>query len=740
MFHWFDTITNTRGDSLSNWQVECINLTTGAVVPIFADENSTPIASVSGFANRAVTDENGNYDFFVPSGTYSLRIYNPSGVLQRTQRYLPMYGADAANTANLADTGTGKGAFLVGHIAAGTGATARTVQDKLRETVSVKDFGAVGDGVADDTVAIQAAVDANPGGLIFFPPGTYKINTRIVITDDNTVIDLGNAVIDATAFTGWTSSPGSNWDSGRYRSVFEFRGTVKTAITAAANIAANANTITVSSAAGLAIGDIIDIESDGELWYTEGSNTWNKRETNEITAISGSTITLAYRTKFAYDATGHTVNILPYTPIRNCHIRGGRSFGGGVRGVLLNGFGPCFVAFEGFKDCSASPTYVEGFQNSIATFHYGIGAVFKGGTMRGLAEDYTTPIVEDQNSGFYGVWFLRGRDAYFSAERAYRLRHVQDGAEWDSCQIEMKTAPQGGHRQPYGSHGGCDNFRFFACDYDGPLTAMLWRGFSVEVLNCRWRCLASTSNGFTDATGNNSDLPRRYVFTGNNIRASRHAILIDANQLESLSITGPNRLENAIELGYPAVLVNRAKIDRTRIGDGSEFITLDTNAIFFQTNALEDGNVIEMDGAVLKGWTGSGLRLNTVAAGVVVTNGNNVFQPNGGTNNILYSAGSIGNTGRTLSGSDANGNWIRFADGTQIVTRRITSAPTTTTAYTYPQTFIAAPVLSLAFERGTDGDFADIAVRANSTTGYSLQSSAFPAGHSVLVTAIGRWF
>ena len=41
----------------------------------------------------------------------------------------------------------------------GAGAVATTVQGKLRESVSVKDFGAVGDGVTDDTAAVIAADD-----------------------------------------------------------------------------------------------------------------------------------------------------------------------------------------------------------------------------------------------------------------------------------------------------------------------------------------------------------------------------------------------------------------------------------------------------------------------------------------------------------------------------------------------------------------------------------------------------
>lgn len=63
----------------------------------------------------------------------------------------------------------------------GSGAVARTAQAKLRESVSVKDFGAVGDGVTSDQVAVAAAVAAAyaAGDDLYWPDGTYLTTASI---------------------------------------------------------------------------------------------------------------------------------------------------------------------------------------------------------------------------------------------------------------------------------------------------------------------------------------------------------------------------------------------------------------------------------------------------------------------------------------------------------------------------------------------------------------------------------
>ncbi len=82
-----------------------------------------------------------------------------------------------------------------------SGAVNRPINQKLNEIVSVKDFGAVGDGVTDDTAAFQAAIDSFPksgltngGGTVLIPAGNYLITGTGIFIDTPQITLLGEGM------------------------------------------------------------------------------------------------------------------------------------------------------------------------------------------------------------------------------------------------------------------------------------------------------------------------------------------------------------------------------------------------------------------------------------------------------------------------------------------------------------------------------------------------------------------
>jgi hypothetical protein len=203
------------------------------------------------------------------------------------------------NTIASAPAGNSAG---IAHIAAGSGAVATTVQSKLRETVSVKDFGAVGDGVANDTAAVQAAINA--GGNVDFPAGTYKItspltvgaNTHLRGIDGLPTLNFASSASFANSFdAGLIKAFGTTGTSATLTA-----RTVPTALAAprlaSATRSGTVATATTDVAHNLAIGDNVWIvgtpTSGNEVFYTGVTST--RRATPAIVATVPSTTQFTY--------------------------------------------------------------------------------------------------------------------------------------------------------------------------------------------------------------------------------------------------------------------------------------------------------------------------------------------------------------------------------------------------------------------------------------------------------------
>lgn len=93
---------------------------------------------------------------------------------------------------------------------AGTGAVATSVQAKLRETVSVKDFGAVGDG-SDESLAISKAQTyaSSIGATLLFPAGTFACKGVVLgdITVRGVIRSLATSLTDAVVLNGAIDAP-----------------------------------------------------------------------------------------------------------------------------------------------------------------------------------------------------------------------------------------------------------------------------------------------------------------------------------------------------------------------------------------------------------------------------------------------------------------------------------------------------------------------------------------------------
>lgn len=187
--------------------------------------------------NPVILDAYGSASVWLGTSLYKMVLKDENGSTIYTQDNV----GGGATLSDLSGTGSGQGAALIGFIQSGAGAVARTVLSKERDFFNVRDFGAVGDGVTDDTAAIlaaNAAMFAAGGGTLYFPEGSYGVSSLAVSwgTSSATVMWKGDGErvtvirkigVTTTPVIDWSATVGSSDGTYSYMEDFSVVGSAK---------------------------------------------------------------------------------------------------------------------------------------------------------------------------------------------------------------------------------------------------------------------------------------------------------------------------------------------------------------------------------------------------------------------------------------------------------------------------------------------------------------------------------
>lgn len=547
----------------------------------------------------------------------------PSGNIAATtvQAAIDELDTDKAALAALAAS---SGASLIGYIQTGTGATATTIQDRFREFVHPKDYGAVGNGTADDTTPLQNAINyAQSIGAILDLGGsqyTYKITTAL-IGGSNLHIRSSGATINMSAIT-----------SGEKTAII-CAGSAGGATSITSGATENSYTVNVANTSAFSVGDYVQLDSGDAYPYGGGSYNVAKGEIKRIRSIVANT-SVTFTTPIM-DTYTTNPRIRPISWVENVSIKGVRFVGLDTPATTQRGIALRYVKNFQISDCEfvAQDTYQIECSSSIlgninnnrftGVYYDGVtGTIFYGiaivdccqwveiaGNIGDKVRHLVVTLCRSSGQGYYGQPYfinIHHNISYDSMAggggRSYAFEQHGFGrfCIWDSNQAH-------GCYSGFNMDGGSDN-----AFINNQITGYAYQGIIVGEAGTKSRNVTIANNTVDNYTGEvTSGLPCAIRLEVSNEMSN---IVIENNKLTNCTAIASPNVGQAISVGSSTVMrgvLFKGNYGVTRLGvesSGTYGITSATgvSAIFEDNHLLGWRNGISVpSGASIKVLGGS---------------------------------------------------------------------------------------------------------------------------------------
>lgn len=187
MYHYLNDARNIHGEVLAGFFVRAVNTATNAGASLYADENLTPIVSVSGIADAALVSDDGNIDFYVGVGTYHLDFYASDGAtFVKRVRNVPMTQNIFDTAGVMAVTASGFG-YSLGNGGTATQATSKTTSVNINKPAGVITLNnaALAAGASASFTVFNSVVTVNDTIIVNLHTGSYATAGTYQVTAES---------------------------------------------------------------------------------------------------------------------------------------------------------------------------------------------------------------------------------------------------------------------------------------------------------------------------------------------------------------------------------------------------------------------------------------------------------------------------------------------------------------------------------------------------------------------------